>query len=563
MHTFIRQTGRRGWAAFLLAAVLLSAGGCVPEPHKPQGTFNLDFSLPSGSETSGAIVFLVDGVNTEVFNEMLENGELPAIRYYFIDRGLYCPRTMVNTPSVTLANETSVVTGVFPGHHNITGINWFDRNRLIWRDYETIAQKNTLDGDYGNKTIYQHFPHRTTFSLFYQAHKGTTKFVENWTSAGPPFFFGWYEFVDRLTLSRFDLLMEVARTRREFPAFTMVYQLAPDFRAYGYGVSDQRYRAAMKHTDTQIGRVLADVERAGLLEKLHLVLLSDHSLMDVKKHAPVDKTLRELGLKVSDARLWEKTPFEERMEVYRRSNCVLYGSGDRYWAIQLRKPHRIRPHKMDRADKEPRFHPWPVRPNAEDLTVYPLPGDRVENIPAYLLTRHDGVDAVAVTTGKDKAVLMRKAGAVEFHQPGGPGKPVYYRLIRGDDPLGYAGHVPAEVLAGNRPLTPRRWLELTNDTQFPDVPPQLVAYFRAERAGDIVLFAAPGWDFGTRNRAGHGGLRPGDVHVPMAIAGPGVPKGKRIDAARTVDLVPTILTLIGKDVPAGLDGQSLVGAADK
>ncbi|MFW6240933.1 MAG: thiamine pyrophosphate-dependent enzyme [Thermodesulfobacteriota bacterium] len=118
----------------------------MPEPHKPQGTFNLDFSLPSGSETSGAIVFLVDGVNTEVFNEMLENGELPAIRYYFIDRGLYCPRTMVNTPSVTLANETSVVTGVFPGHHNITGINWFDRNRLIWRDYETIAQKAAAYG---------------------------------------------------------------------------------------------------------------------------------------------------------------------------------------------------------------------------------------------------------------------------------------------------------------------------------------------------------------------------------------------------------------------------------
>jgi arylsulfatase A-like enzyme len=51
------------------------------------------------------------------------------------------------------------------------------------------------------------------------------------------------------------------------------------------------------------------------------------------------------------------------------------------------------------------------------------------------------------------------------------------------------------------------------------------------------------------------------MHVPMVIAGPGVPSGKRIPAARTVDLVPTILTLLGKPVPDGLDGQPLVQPA--
>jgi arylsulfatase A-like enzyme len=51
------------------------------------------------------------------------------------------------------------------------------------------------------------------------------------------------------------------------------------------------------------------------------------------------------------------------------------------------------------------------------------------------------------------------------------------------------------------------------------------------------------------------------MHVPLILAGPGVPSGKRIGAARTVDLVPTVLTLLGRPVPEGLDGRPLVKPA--
>jgi arylsulfatase A-like enzyme len=48
------------------------------------------------------------------------------------------------------------------------------------------------------------------------------------------------------------------------------------------------------------------------------------------------------------------------------------------------------------------------------------------------------------------------------------------------------------------------------------------------------------------------------MHVPFLLAGPGVPHG-RLDTARTVDLVPTLLQLLNGHVPAGMDGRSLVG----
>ena len=87
--------------------------------------------------------------------------------------------------------------------------------------------------------------------------------------------------------------------------------------------------------------------------------------------------------------------------------------------------------------------------------------------------------------------------------------------------------------------------------------PQLAAYFRARRAGDIAVFAAEGWDFGNRHSAGHGGLNRGEMCFPLILAGPGVPHG-RLETAQAVDIMPTILHWLGKPIPDALDGQPLL-----
>lgn len=532
----------------LLCVLTVGVNCGVPAAIGPADTYGLDFSLPAEARRASAVIFLVDGLNAQVFGEMLEAGKLPAIQRYFANRGLYVPRAVANTPSVTLANLTSIATGQFPGHHGITGINWFDRNQLIWRDYETIAQKNTLDGDYTAPTLYEYLRGELTFSIFFQPHRGASKFVENWTSAGPPFFFGWYEFVDRLTLFRFHLVTDAARRCNRFPAATVAYLLAPDFRAYQRGVSSEAYRAALVHTDRQIGRVLGDMERAGLLAHLVVVLTSDHGMGDVKNHFCLAQFLtKSTGLKLASARLWDNTYFEDRLKVYMKETAVAYGSGERYWALCLRKPVR-------QGSRATGFEPWVVRPDADDLRHYPAGGQLVD-LPAVLCGQ-EAVDAVAYAAGPDRVRLVRRSGEVEFSQAGGAGGPIAYRVIRGDDPLGWSGKVPPDTLAGQA-LSERQWLAATMETDTPDLPAQILAYFRSPYAGDLAVFAAPGWDFNNVHRAGHGGLRGEDMFVPLLLAGPGVPHG-RLEAARTVDIVPTVLKLLGRPIPAGLDGQPLV-----
>jgi hypothetical protein len=540
------------------AGIGLLLAGCVPEPDRPADTFGVDFSGIESPDEPSVMLFFVDGLNVEIFEEMLLAGELPTIRKHFYDRGLYCNHTVANVPSITLANQTSIVTGKFPGHHGILANNWFDRNRMVYRDYATISQKNTLDGDHTSETVFDMLPDRTTVSMLFQSQRGATKFIENRISGVSPYALGWYQFLDRLTLHRFDMWADIARKRGELPGLTFVYQVAADFAAYGSGATSPEYREAIRHVDYQMGRVLGDMERAGILDKLHLVLVSDHGIFDVDDHFFVEDFIEdEFDLPVGRQRLWENSPFESRLRAYDRYTAVAYGSGDRHRAIQLRRPLREDGAVVGQAD-------WIRRPSAGDLHAYPTPTGDVNLIEAFV--NEEAIEAVGYTTGENIARLRVVDGEVEFHQPDGPSGPISYRVIEGDDPLGWRDEIDPALLDG-KAHSIRQWLVGAIETDYPGLAQGITAYFRARRAGDLALFAAPGWDFGHRTdgdylKAGHGGLRREEMLTPLLIAGPGIPHG-RIAVAQTVDIMPTLLDLLDHPAPAGIDGRSLLNTCDK
>lgn len=555
--------------------LLLSAAGCgVPGPDGPADSYGLDLSPPKNvpaRDPYGAVVFLVDGLNGRVFEEMLAAGELPAFRRYFADQGLYAPRAVANIPSVTLPNLASVVTGRFCGRHGVLGVNWLERQQHLFRDYHTLAQKNALDGDCAGPMLYEYFPGECTVSIFCQPHRGATKFFENWLSAGPPFVFGWYEFVDRIALYRFGEMMETARRENRFPRLVCTYLLAPDFLAYQYGIRRSRYRDAIRHADRQIGRVLGDWERAGVREHLVLAVVSDHSHSDVQQHLDLTKFF-ETSLRLDVPREWfcDGIPPPKRQAYYDRYAVIVAGSGDRYRAVYLRAGRR------DAAGRWT-YLPWAERPRFPGALKWTM-AERTSGTPQEtdletLLLAQPGIDAVAWATAENQVRVATKKGVMEFFQPAGKNGPISGRVLRGEDPLGYeanlrkyAGEESGETgpSAGTKPaaqpgwLSSRQWLEATHGTNYPDLPPQILAYFQSSRAADAIVFAAPGWDFGKGHRGGHGGIRAEeDMHVPLLLAGPGVPHG-RVEVARTVDLAPTLLQLLGRSLPDDLDGCSLL-----
>jgi len=75
----------------------------------------------------------------------------------------------------------------------------------------------------------------------------------------------------------------------------------------------------------------------------------------------------------------------------------------------------------------------------------------------------------------------------------------------------------------------------------------------------VVMTADHGEGNDEHNEATHSMLcYDGTLHVPLIVAGPGVPAGKRVkERVGTVDIVPTVLELLGASRPADVHGRSL------
>jgi arylsulfatase A-like enzyme len=74
----------------------------------------------------------------------------------------------------------------------------------------------------------------------------------------------------------------------------------------------------------------------------------------------------------------------------------------------------------------------------------------------------------------------------------------------------------------------------------------------------IVAFGDHGYHLGEKAISGKNTLWERSTHVPLVIAGPGVPRRTVSDPAELLDLYPTLVALTGLPTKSGLEGQSLV-----
>jgi hypothetical protein len=136
-----------------------------------------------------------------------------------------------------------------------------------------------------------------------------------------------------------------------------------------------------------------------------------------------------------------------------------------------------------------------------------------------------------------------------------------YRVVDGEGPLGYVENVRDRGLLDGDYHSGRSWLVVTVQSEYPDLPVQIVEMFDSRRAGDVVLFAAEGWDFSAKDLGGHGSVAAEDMLVPMVFAGPDLGEGVSIKTARIADVAPTVIDMLDRDKLTGrrFDGRSLLG----
>ncbi len=503
-------------------AMAVGPAGCSYD-HSPRTQLQPHVQRP----TTSAVLISVDGLNMATLNDMLAAGELPAIRR-LIDEGVRVETAVSGYPTITYAQFTSIQTGLYAGHHGILGNKWFDRYQLRFRGYNRMYTYRDVDGDFLAPTLYERLPDQVTVSIQNAIRRGVTRTIDNWASSGIRWFFGLFLDVDRLMSTRFEVVRDVANETGQWPAFIHAYHPAVDEVGHRHGPRSEPYRQAVRNVDRQVTRIREALDTAEMADRTYLVLLSDHGFEGVDEQFDVPDWLRrERGLKVTD-RPFENEWFEQRFRHFSRFDAVVINGGNRRAVIHLRG-----------------LGGW-SEPPAREAVQNLLQADPTTGRPG--LIDHPGVELVArpiEDDGDERVIeLLSRTGRSQVQRRWHEGTKLYrFERLEGDALGDWTNEALEQVIADGWHACDV-WLTATVDSLYPDLVVQMVEMFDTPRAGDIVLFAEDGWDFGSSNRGGHGSITRSDMVVPMVFVGPGIPAGRTIPCARLVDVAPTLLHLV-------------------
>ena len=523
----------QAWGVLMLGVLILAGCGRL----KPLRLIDEHVKIPPKK----VVIFFADGVNRDVFRQLLTTGQLPSIDKYLIRRGVRVENAVTALPSITYAITTTFATGLAPAHHGVLGNRFFDRRRLFFADYTTTKTYRDVDNHYRSASIYEILDEQFSVTIQTPVRRGAYRKIDNWASSGIRWFFGQITEIDALTAERFKLIGEIARQAHRWPSLIFAYFPAGDEIGHRYGPESKRYRQALLNVDEQIGRICAALEASGLLEETYLIFVSDHGMAGCARENYLDiaQLLKKgFSLKITTRGPDERTHYSDRADFFRRYAVVVVNGGNRRTAIHIRNG----------AD-------W-SRPATQEQ-VQPI-ANLLAQQEAVCLAAYRGQNGFVWQNRRGQALVERrdKSRGITLDE-----KLYRYRVIDGEDPLGYADDLHGRGLLDGEFHSGRAWLEATVKSEYPDLVVQIAEMFDSYRAGDLVVFAADGWDFARENVGGHGSGRATDMLVPMIIAGPGIPAGQTIETARTVDIAPTIIDMIdhNKLEQYQFDGRSLLG----
>jgi hypothetical protein len=463
------------------------------------------------SQYKRLIFVMIDGASYEVMCDLVTSGELPALAS-LAEAGGGLKKAVTCFPSTTGPAYIPYFMGLYPGTANVPGYRWLSR-----RDYNSNGSRWTRPGvaSYSGREALgfgMDLPDRPTWFDYFGTHRNVFNMLDkgldrrdDLTRRIKPLAYGIGHYLHLWRLT------DVVAAQ----AFLQAVKDGPEFIACTFngvdGHSHEKHPAAPKVIESYrtIDRAIAEarhvLRQKGQDEETLWVIGSDHGQSATHTHIDVARLLDEMGLPcLYFPRLWRQDAHSAEM-VSGNGMTQIYLRGDNDWRNRT---------------------PWE---EAEARAV-----------PEALLAR-DGVDLVA-GQAEDGRVHVRSAtgmGVIDWCN----GFCTYN--YSGTDPLGCG---PFQSLDAEDVLS--RSFEASH----PDACLQLAQIFRAERSGDLVVSAKRGYDLRARwevpeHRSTHGALVPAQMHVPVIISHP-----IAANNFRTVDVFPTVLTLMGMSAEPGIDG---------
>lgn len=284
-----------------------------------------ELELLDGSTAEHVVVFLLDGCNANLLLDVIERGEAPNLTG-LLERGTaYRHGAMASLPTATLANHTTALTGVHPGHSGVLHNTWVDRadgsspdllamDQMFWAarhlspEVETLFQavERCRPGAFTSAT-FEFCDAGASFSSFGLIRGGGSSAADlpsgdevrhlDRSAAESSGAYAFMSSVDHVSATHTIECWERAHGN-ELPVLSWCSLAVTDEAGHESGPHGDLARAAVRDSDGRIGEVLAAVERAGVLDRTAVLVIGDHGMEqnDPEVAAPWDEDLAASGV---------------------------------------------------------------------------------------------------------------------------------------------------------------------------------------------------------------------------------------------------------------------------
>ena len=216
------------------------------------------FSITLSAQPSAAkriILIGIDGVSAEGF----QYSNTPEINK-LISQGVISLKTRGVMPTVSAPNWATILSGAGPEQHGVTSNNW----SLMNQGFDPTVKD--ADGYFNSifTTIRKQMPKAVT-AMFYDWQWLGTYVNKKYISKD--------QFVEGHVMITSVALNYI---KKENPLFTFIYYGHPDETAHSKGFNTKEYYQSINDIDTEIGKLVAGLQEAKMMQNTTLMIVSDH-----------------------------------------------------------------------------------------------------------------------------------------------------------------------------------------------------------------------------------------------------------------------------------------------
>lgn len=430
------------------------------------------------SDKKKVIFYLVDGARPDTLTKLAVDGHLPNIKRYLIDEGSYTKGTTC-FPSTTGPAYLPFLTGHYPGDHDITGIRWFDKKKYFDKNrwsrsamrsycgYEAKYFNDDMDPE--RPSLFELYPRG--YNIYNMITKGVKEENDLTKEGKTKLYFRAHFYHEHHPVDEagHNQLMKSLELNPEF-----VFAVFPsvDWDSHTYHYEDDRTIEAYKIADRSLGAVVGRLKEQGTYDETLIVMASDHGLSSTHTHLDLGKYFKKKGYRVLEyPSIWSIMP-----------NLAVFISGNSFGSLSF-LDHKDHYYAEDLKSKHGRILDEFVQEDAIDFIVYR------QDHKCYIVQNAQGEAFIEIRDGEKLSYQPRTA-----------------------DPFGLG--------TLSDPLTYEESFDQTFDSDYPDALYQIHQLMSSDRAGDVVISAAIGYDLRDfweipEHKGSHGSLHWEHIHVPI------------------------------------------------